>query len=165
MDNFRFLEDKLNHANLEVVYKGIEKLIIVDIVLDSGTDNPQLVFESLNSTGLRLSQADLIRNYVLMVHNHNFQTKLYQTYWYPMEQRFDTEYATRFDLFIRDYLTLKTGQIPNKGKVYESFKRYVDDKRRPEALEKEIREIVRYSESYVCIVLLQELDRETPLVL
>ena len=160
VDNFRFLEDKLNHANLEVVYKGIEKLIIVDIVLDSGTDNPQLVFESLNSTGLRLSQADLIRNYVLMVHNHNFQTKLYQTYWYPMEQRFDTEYATRFDLFIRDYLTLKTGQIPNKGKVYESFKRYVDDKRRPEALEKEIREIVRYSESYVCIVLLQELDRE-----
>ena len=160
VENLRFFEDKLKRANLEVVYRGIEKLMIVDIALDSGTDNPQLIFESLNSTGLRLSQADLIRNYVLMVPDHNIQTRLYQYYWYPMEQRFGTEYAKRFDLFIRDYLTLKTGHIPNKGKVYESFKRYVDDKRHPETLEKEVEEIVRYSKHYVRIVLLQEPDRE-----
>ena len=160
VENLRFFEDKLKRANLEVVYKGIKKLIIVDIALDSGTDNPQLIFESLNAKALPLSQADLIRNFVLMGQEHNAQTRLYENYWYPMEQRFGDEYSKRFDLFIRDYLTLKTGQIPNTKKVYESFKRYVDDKRRPEALEKEIREIVRYSEYYVRIVLLQEPDRD-----
>ena len=160
VENLRFFEDKLKRANLEVVYRGIEKLMIVDIALDSGADNPQLIFESLNSTGLRLSQADLIRNYVLMVPDHDLQTRLHQTYWYPMEQRFGTEYAKRFNLFIRDYLTLRTGQIPNKGKVYEGFKRYVDDKRHPDALKKEIEEIARYSEHYVRIVLLQEPDQD-----
>ena len=160
VDNYRGFEDRLKNADLEVVYKGIQKLMIVSIALESGSDEPQLIFESLNSTGLALSQADLIRNYVLMGQEHNVQTRLYQTYWYPMEQRFGDEYSKRFNLFIRDYLTLKTGQIPNKGKIYESFKRYVDDKRHPEALEKEIGEIARNSEHYVRIVLLQEPDRD-----
>ena len=90
----------------------------------------------------------------------DFQKGLYENYWYPMEQRFGEEYAKRFDLFIRDFLTLKTRQIPNKGQVYESFKRYVDDKRTPETLEAVIKEIVHYSELYVRIVLLEEPDRE-----
>ena len=160
VENLRFFEDKLKRSNLEVVYKGIEKLMIVDIALDSGADNPQLIFESLNSTGLSLSQADLIRNYVLMVPDHNIQTKLYQQYWYPMEQRFGVQYVKRFGLFIRDYLTLKTGQIPNKGKVYESFKRYVEDKKQPEVLEAVIKDIVQYSQHYLQIVLLEEPDRD-----
>ena len=140
--NYRFFEDQLKRANLETVYKGIQKLMIVDIALDSRSDNPQLIFESLNSTGLSLSQADLIRNYVLMGQEPNIQNRLYETYWYPMEQSFGTEYAKRFDLFIRDYLTLKTRQIPNKGRVYESFKRYMADKKQPEALETIIEDII-----------------------
>ena len=160
VDNYRGFEDRLKNADLEVVYKGIQKLMIVSIALESGSDEPQLIFESLNSTGLALSQADLIRNYVLMGQEHNVQTRLYQTYWYPMEQRFGDEYSKRFNLFIRDYLTLKTGQIPKKGKVYESFKRYVHDKRQFESLELVIREIVRYSEHYVRITLLFEPDPE-----
>ncbi|MDE0040983.1 MAG: DUF262 domain-containing protein, partial [Candidatus Poribacteria bacterium] len=159
VENYRFFENKLNHADLKVVYDGIQKLVIVDIALDSGSDNPQLIFESLNSTGLSLSQADLIRNYVLMGQESKFQDRLYETYWYPMEQNFGEEYVKRFDLFIRDYLTLKTRLIPNKTKVYESFKRYVDEKRQPEALETVIKEIVRYSEHYVRIVLLEEPDQ------
>ena len=160
VDNYRGFEDRLKNADLEVVYKGIQKLMIVSIALESGSDEPQLIFESLNSTGLALSQADLIRNYVLMGQEHNVQTRLYQTYWYPMEQRFGDEYSKRFNLFIRDYLTLKTGQIQKKGKVYESFKRYVHDKRQLESLELVIREIVRYSEHYVRITLLFEPDPE-----
>ena len=159
VENYRFFENKLNHADLKVVYDGIQKLVIVDIALDSGSDNPQLIFESLNSTGLSLSQADLIRNYMLMGQESKFQDRLYETYWFPMEQSFGEEYIRRFDLFIRDYLTLKTRLIPNKTKVYESFKRYVDEKRQPEALETVIKEIVRYSEHYVCIVLLEEPDQ------
>ena len=159
--NYQFFKDKLERTDLATVYKGIQKLMIVDIALDSHGDNPQLIFESLNSTGLGLSQADLIRNYVLMKQELNLQNKLYENYWYPMEQSFGTEYAKRFDLFIRDYLTLKTRQIPNKGKVYESFKKEVPDKKRqPEALEAIISEIVHYSKHYVRIALLVEADRE-----
>ena len=158
--NYQFFEDELKHTDLEVVYKGLEKLMIVSIALTRGSDNPQLIFESLNSTGRRLSQADLIRNYVLMGQELNFQNRLYDTCWYPMERSFGTEYNKRFDLFIRDYLTLKTRKIPNKGKVYESFKRYVEDKRGPKALEATIAEIARYSRYYVSIALLQEDDPE-----
>ena len=158
--NYGFFEDQLKRAALETVYKGLQKLMIVDIALDPRSDNPQLIFESLNSTGLNLSQADLIRNYVLMGQEPDFQNRLYKTYWYPMEQSFGTHYAKRFDLFIRNYLTLKMRQIPNKKRVYESFKRYVAGKEQPEALEAIIREIVDYSKHYVCIALLEEEDRE-----
>ena len=158
--NYQFFKNKLKHVDFETVYKGIQKLMIVDIALDTRSDNPQLIFESLNSTGLRLSQADLIRNYVLMGQEPSTQNRLYEIYWYPMEQSFGAEYAKRFDLFIRDYLTLKTREIPNKGQVYESFKRYVADKRQPEVLEAIIKEIVRYSKHYVRIALLEEAKRE-----
>ena len=158
--NYRFFEDQLKRAALETVYKGLQKLMIVDIALDPRSDNPQLIFESLNSTGLNLSQADLIRNYVLMGQEPDFQNRLYKTYWYPMEQSFGTHYAKRFDLFIRNYLTLKMRKIPNKKRVYESFKRYVAGKEQPEALEAIIREIVDYSKHYVRIALLEEEDRE-----
>ena len=161
VENYRFFEDKLKHtANLEVVYRGIEKLMIVSIALDHHSDNPQLIFESLNSTGLRLSQADLIRNYVLMGQERKFQDSLYETYWYPMEQRFGEEYTKRFDRFIRDYLTLKTQRIPNIKSVYERFKTEVDNKEHPEVLEGTIAEINRYSGYYARIALLKEEDSE-----
>ena len=159
-ENYRFFEEQLKRAALETVYKGLQKLMIVDIALDPRSDNPQLIFESLNSTGLNLSQADLIRNYVLMGQEPDFQNRLYKTYWYPMEHSFGTHYAKRFDLFIRNYLTLKMRQIPNKKRVYESFKRYVAGKEQPEALKAIIREIVDYSKHYVRIALLEEEDRE-----
>ncbi len=160
VENYQYFKDQLKRTALETVYKGIQKLIIVDIALDPRSDNPQLIFESLNSTGLRLSQADLIRNYVLMGQEYDFQKSLYENHWYPMEQRFGADYAKRFDLFIRDYLTLNTRTIPNKGRVYENFKRYVGDKRHSEALEAIVKEIVRYSEYYVRIALLNEPDLE-----
>jgi uncharacterized protein with ParB-like and HNH nuclease domain len=62
--------------------------MIVEVVLQRGQDNPQLIFESMNSTGLALSQADLIRNYVLMDHEQDEQTRLYHNYWRPMEELF-----------------------------------------------------------------------------
>ena len=160
LENYRFFEAKLQSDNLEVVYDGIQKLMIVDISLNRDYDNPQLIFESLNSTGLDLSQADLIRNYVLMGQEPNFQNRLYETYWYPMEQRFGEEYTKRFDRFIRDYLTLKTQRIPNIKSVYGRFKTEVDNKEHPEVLEETIAEIDRYSRHYVCIALLKEEDSE-----
>ena len=79
--NYQFFEDQIRRSDLsvETLYNGLQKLVIVDISLDRNHDNPQLIFESLNSTGLELSQADLIRNYVLMGLEVADQTRLYTT--------------------------------------------------------------------------------------
>lgn len=158
--NYRFFETKLQTTNLEEVYAGIQKLAIVDIALDRRYDDPQLIFESLNSTGLNLSQADLIRNYVLMGQELDFQNKLYNDYWRPMEQRFGDAYTKRFDSFVRDYLTLKRQQITNIDDVYETFKMHVPRQTTPDALETIITEISRYSKHYVRIVLGKEKNTE-----
>ena len=158
VENYRFFESKLQNTNLELVYAGMQKLAIVDIALDRRYDDPQLIFESLNSTGLSLSQADLIRNYVLMGQELGFQTKLYNDHWLPMEQRFGDAYAEWFDWFIRDYLTVKRRQIPNINNVYETFKTYVPRQTTLEVLESTIAEIDQYSKHYVKFVLLQEED-------
>lgn len=159
--NYRFFETELKRADLKAVYTGIQRLRIVDIVLDRPDDNPQLIFESLNSTGLELSQADLIRNYVLMGQAPDFQNKLYKDYWLPMEARFGDEYTGQFDRFIRDYLTLKNRKIPNIRNVYDSFKVYVQDSLSSgivESIETIIADISRYSKHYLCIALGKEED-------
>jgi len=99
--------------------------VVVDISLNRDQDNPQLIFESMNSTGRELTQADLIRNFILMGLEPKQQTKLYESYWRPMEVAFGQEaYTTHFDSFMRHYLTVKTGEIPNVRDVYDAFKVY-----------------------------------------
>ncbi|MEZ6092502.1 MAG: DUF1524 domain-containing protein, partial [Pirellulaceae bacterium] len=79
----------------------------------------------MNSTGKELSQADLIRNYVLMGLEPKLQTRLYEQYWRPMEMDFGQEaYGTHFDAFMRHYLTVQTGDIPRLGEIYDAFKAY-----------------------------------------
>ena len=114
------------HENeLEAICQGLAKLVIVDVSLDRSQDNPQLIFESMNSTGLELSQADLIRNFILMGLEPTLQTELYKCYWRPMEKGFgQAAYAVHFDAFMRHYLTAKTGEIPNVREVYTAFKAY-----------------------------------------
>src|SRR5690625_7961619 len=114
--------------DLKNLYQGIQKLIIVDIALGRSHDKPQLIFESLNSTGLDLSQADLIRNYILMGEETNVQNRLYNDYWRPMELRFGYDHASLFDSFTSDVLTLKTGHRPDVKEVYEEFKKYVQSR-------------------------------------
>jgi uncharacterized protein with ParB-like and HNH nuclease domain len=126
-ENFNnFLEkiDSLN-GNYEVLCKGLQKLLIVDISLNRDVDNPQLIFESMNSTGKELSQADLIRNYILMGLEPAAQETLYEDHWRPMEIDFGQEaYSSHFDRFMRHYLTIKTDDIPRINQVYENFKLY-----------------------------------------
>jgi uncharacterized protein with ParB-like and HNH nuclease domain/predicted transport protein len=158
--NYDFFLQQLrkNPADLAQVYAGISKLMIVDIALDREQDNPQLIFESLNSTGLRLSQADLIRNYILMGLERAEQTELYKNYWFPMEQSFGhAEYASYFDRFMRDYLTIKTGSIPNIGDVYAVFKHYSVG---ADSTAELVAEIYRYSKHYVKLAFLRDPDRE-----
>jgi len=122
-ENFDFFVSLLKGADIARVFKGLASILVVDISLDRGHDNPQLIFESLNSTGKELGQADLIRNFVLMGLPPKQQTDLYQDHWRPMEEAFGQEaYATHFDSFMRHYLTLKTGDIPKVEEVYAVFK-------------------------------------------
>ena len=159
-DNYRFFEDQLRDVDIKTVYRGIQKLKIVDIMLDRSEDNPQLIFESLNSTGLSLSPADLIRNYVLMGQDPKFQNRFYETYWFPMEAGFGDHHAKRFDRFVRDYLTLKTRQIPNIKSVYEKFKEYLPATKDPAELECHVKDISRYAKHYIDFALLHEKDSE-----
>jgi uncharacterized protein with ParB-like and HNH nuclease domain len=162
VENHRFFEDQVRKSGLEpgTIYKGISKLIIVDISLDRDRDNPQLIFESLNSTGLDLTQADLIRNYVLMGLEGKEQAEVYRKSWHPMEQGFGhAEYAVQFDRFMRDYLTIKTGRIPNINEVYASFKAYVQG-RRQASMAEIVADVHRYSKYFVRLAFLKDGDKE-----
>ena len=124
-ENFAFFEEQVKNlgADLPALCHGLAKLVVVDIALSRDQDNPQLIFESMNSTGRELSQADLIRNFILMGLEPAHQTRLYEDHWRPMEVGFGQEgYGSHFDSFMRHYLTLKTGEIPNVRAVYEAFK-------------------------------------------
>lgn len=127
--NFKLFEERvraLNSDDLTALCRGLSKLVIVDVSLNRDHDNPQLIFESMNSTGRELSQADLIRNYVLMGLEPKHQSELYERYWRPMELGFGQEaYGAYFDSFMRHYLTVKTGDIPNVRAVYDAFKSYM----------------------------------------
>lgn len=126
-ENFKLFQELVaQHAKeIDAVCKGVAKLVVVDISLDRSQDNPQLIFESMNSTGRELSQADLIRNFILMGLEPKLQADLYRNYWRPMEKGFgQAAYATHFDAFMRHYLTAKTGEIPNVRDVYLAFKTY-----------------------------------------
>ncbi|MCD1119130.1 GmrSD restriction endonuclease domain-containing protein [Chryseobacterium turcicum] len=158
-ENYEFFRSKINEHNVLEVYNGVLRLFIVDVALEKDKDNPQLIFESMNSTGLDLSQADLIRNYVLMGQEINLQTELYEKYWYPMEQSYGNDYASRFDWFIRDYLSLKMGTIPKIGKVYEEFKTYVQSSKSPATITEVVADIAKYSKFYVNIVLRKEPEK------
>ena len=160
LENYEFFKSKIHAQNVNDVYNGVLRLFIVDVALEKDKDNPQLIFESMNSTGLDLSQADLIRNYVLMGQKIDLQTELYEKYWFPMEQTYGNDYASTFDWFIRDYLSVKMGAIPKIGKVYEEFKNYVQGSKSPDSITEIVADIAKYSKFYVNMVLRKEADKD-----
>ena len=147
-------------GDLAVLCKGLAKLVVVDVALSRDQDNPQLIFESMNSTGRELTQADLIRNFILMGLEPELQTRLYEDYWRPMEVSFGQEaYGIYFDGFMRHYLTVKTGDIPNVREVYEAFKAH---SRSPEAaaagVEALVADICAYARYFCAMALGAETD-------
>jgi len=131
IENYDYFKSRLKDSDVEMVYSGVNRLVVVDVALDRKTDNPQLVFESLNSTGLDLTSADLVRNFVLLSIEEKEQTRLYEEYWSPLEQCFAANvYA--IDNFIRDYVAARTGatrQSRAKDIYYEfrdAFNRFTE---------------------------------------
>ena len=160
--NFAFFEERVQAVgpDLTTLCKGLAKLMIVDIALSRDQDNPQLIFESMNSTGRALSQADLIRNFILMGLAPAQQTRLYEAHWRPMEIAFgQAAYGTHFDDFMRHYLTLKSsGAIPNVRAVYEAFKGHA---RSPEVAAAGVDALVADIHTYAGYYCAMALDKET----
>ena len=151
---FKNLIDR-HRENLEIVCKGLSKLVLVDIALNRSNDNPQLIFESMNSTGRKLSQSDLIRNFVLMNLPPKIQTKLYKEFWRQMETEFGQEaYDEHFNKFMRHYLTVKTREIPRLHEVYDTFKSYTRENTENDTeVETLIREVRNYARHYCAMAL------------
>lgn len=159
--NYYYFYNRIQKKELtiEQLYTAIEKLVIIDIFLHDD-DDPQLIFESLNSTGLELTEADKIRNYILMGLNADKQEEYYEKYWNRIE--YNTNYQV--SSFIRDYLTLKERRIPSIRKVYFIFKEYVQRKGftpSEPAFENELQDILRYSEFYKQIIFAKQSKHNT----
>jgi predicted transport protein len=128
LENYSFFRERLQEVDPEDLYRAIHRLDIVDVRLIRGIDDPQLIFESLNSTGVDLSQSDLIRNYILMRLPEKEQTRLYDTYWSRIEELYrGSEKA--FDAFARDYIALerRASKQARADQIYFAFRRVFDD--------------------------------------
>lgn len=124
--NYEYFCERIlaNEISVDELFSSIKKLEIIDIFVEKDED-PQLIFESLNSTGLDLTEADKIRNFILMGLNSELQNEYYEKYWNKIENF--TGY--KVSDFIRHYLTFKQKKIPNINAVYFSFKEYVQEKK------------------------------------
>lgn len=157
MENFKLFEEWVSNTNqLETIFKGLEKLMIVEIALEKGKDDPQLIFESMNSKGIELTQTDLIRNYIVMETEIEKQEGFYNKYWRAMEEEFKQN-KKLFDRFVRHYLTIKT-KIPNINKVYVALKDY----RQKEGIgiEDLLKDLQKYCKYFCRIVFKKERDKD-----
>ena len=159
-ENYEFFRNRLVDVDANHVYAGISKLVVVDVSLKRGYDDPQMIFESLNSTGLDLTQADLIRNFVLMRLDDELQTRLYETSWRPIEIAFGSHYRSEFDEFCRDYLTLmlKPSKQLKADSIYHHFREYFLRETTDRSVEDFLRELQRYANYYVRFRLGKESD-------
>jgi len=154
-ENYEFFKNEIANVDLNIILNGISKLIIIDISLDKEKDKPQLIFESLNSTGLELNKADLIRNYILMGLEKQKQDEIYEKYWSEIEKRFGRDNLVLFDKYIKDYLTIKVNKIPKIKEIYSVFKEYAvqfND------IDRFVEEISEFSKYYVNITSGKEPD-------
>lgn len=122
--NYRYFYDRIvtyKELTVDELFNAVNCLEIIDIELEpQHGDNPQLIFESLNSTGLDLTESDKIRNFVLMNLEPVVQESYYDKYWNKIERCSRDE----LDGFVRNYLTIKQGVIPTLKGIYPAFKAY-----------------------------------------
>ena len=151
VENYRFFAARVNAGNVKQVQKGLDKLKIVEIRLEPRLDDAQKIFESMNSTGLDLSDADLIRNYILMNLPEKEQNRVFESYWRRIEEsaRFRALNKDRVSDFVRHYLTLKHRELPAMRQVYRIFKKkhannYSGEKISPE-MEATLAEMSKFS--------------------
>ena len=141
--NYRFFCDTLLKQEVPVddLYTAVGRLEIISITLDPG-DNAQLIFESLNSTGLALTEGDKIRNFILMGLPPTEQNHCYDSYWAKIEKCTGNDVSG----FVRDYLSIKQQSTPTINNVYRVFKSYAEDLKLP--VETLLEDLLRYARFY-----------------
>ena len=148
---YRHYRDLLREGDVNpgALYRGIMGLRLVEMTLDRNIDNPQSIFESMNSTGVDLSQGDLVRNYLLMGLEEEEQTRFYEQYWQKIESLFHN-HDSALDSFIRDYIALKRGDTKQArgDQIYDDFKRFRSSPFAPTELEDQLREMLRFAGYY-----------------
>lgn len=165
IENLDFFRSCLRSIDsVDVIWDGISRLQVVSISLVQGQDNPQLIFESMNSTGKDLSTADLVRNFVLMGMPVAEQESLYANYWRKIEETLGADsYDRVFDEFLRSWLTViyAPSTIISRD-VYRLFKRHVYDNGygRPGRMADLLKEIRRYAEHYARVTSGTSEDKE-----
>lgn len=155
IENYELFRDLLRDADPDVVYKGINRLVLVDVTLQRGRDDPQLIFESLNSTGVDLSTSDLIRNFILMSLDEKVQTRLHTNYWSKIDDLFRDNDRV-FANFIRDYLALQTrsAKLERADRVYAAFRTsFAWTGRDPERLEPLLEDLLRRAKQYTAFAI------------
>ncbi|GAA9964507.1 DUF262 and DUF1524 domain-containing protein [Helicobacter pylori] len=158
VENFKLFEEWVSNTDkLETIFRGLEKLMIVEIALEKEKDDPQLVFESMNSKGIELTQTDLIRNYIVMETEVEKQEGFYNKYWRAMEEEFKQN-KKWFDRFVRHYLTIKTREIPNINKVYVALKDYRQKERI--GIEDLLKDLQKYCRYFCQIIFKKEADKD-----
>ena len=156
---YRFFRDELKTADTTAVWRGIHSLIVVEVTLDE-KDNPQKIFESLNTTGLTLSKSDLIRNYILMGLRPQHQERLWQQYWRPIEDLFREAPERVFDDFARDYADVRTERVvqTKSERVYGAFQDFWADEIQKRSVEDGLRDMLRHAHYYADFRLGREAD-------
>ena len=153
--NYQYFYSRMQkeELTLDELYDAVTRLEIINITLNKD-DNPQLIFESLNSTGVALSEGDKIRNFILMGLPTEQQNLFYEKYWNKIEVCTDYEVST----FIRDYLSVKQQMIPAISKVYFTFKGYVEENETE--TESLLQEMLNYAKWYEILLKGKTADKE-----
>ncbi len=153
-ENYEFFRDRVREEDPEVIYRGISRLVVVDVSLDGVQDDPQMIFESLNSTGVDLTQADLIRNFILMRLPEQRQTQLYETYWRKIEALFH-DAGKVFDSFARDYMALKTkaSKQTRANEIYQEFRGFFLEAADETSIELVLEDMLRFGTYYAAFSL------------
>lgn len=151
--NYQYFYDRIRKEEVSIddLFNAISKLEIINIKLNH-EDNPQLIFESLNSTGLALSESDKIRNFILMALSTKEQNLYHDKYWSKIEKCTGDEISN----FIRDYLSIKQQTIPAMNKVYFTFKTYVEESKI--AIEDLLADLLLYAKRYELLLLKKKMS-------
>ena len=149
IENYNYFRDIIDESNFKTIIDGLKRIIFVEVSLERGKDDPQRIFESLNSTGLDLTQSDLIRNYILMDLPAKRQEQVFKNIWSPIEDnaRDSVKGTSLVSEFIRDYLTMRNKRIPRKNNVYLEFRELFDNKD-DESFNQELEQIKSLSYHY-----------------
>ena len=146
--NYLYFYERIRkeEISIDALYDAISRLVVINITVDEG-DNPQLIFESLNSTGVDLTEGDKIRNYVLMGQSPENQESFYTKYWSKIESFTGGDYNRNgVSLFVRDYLSVKRQSTPSMDKIYAVFKSYFDEQ--GISIEEMLKDMLEYARLY-----------------